>query len=497
MASQNIAVNLDDVTYQAALRRAQIEGRSIQEVLVDLLLDYGEGDDQLTTYTVQPGDSLSIIARRYYNDPYKYILIQNANNIPPPGRIWVGQVLIIPMIAGPMPAPTPVPTPTPVPAPPPSPTPAPVPPPPPAPQPPSPPAPTPAPIPTEPPKLVDYVEAMPQGLRRDRAIGFRAVFQFQLTGAGGGAWTVSVANQTATVNQGKSTAPSASIQMSGDDFIKLSRGQLNTTDAYRRGIIKIGGDLNAATRIPDLFGPWSSVVEGGTTPTPPAPIPPQQPTTPAPAPQPQPSPTGTVNPRLMNHNFSEYVPYYREDDGENKVWKEDAFPEGVARYWTLKVIDEHKRRIHILDSGTFGRFTQKYFGGSGLNYSPHSGEFSQVITSRYAFDLVLFQTVAAEPGRSYKFSASIVSFYKGTGGEQADGKVFKRIGIDPTGGREWNSSAIVWSERDGADNRWRYPEIRATAQANTITLFFRIENKERDVGITELNIIHIDDCKLE
>lgn len=490
MASQNIAVNLDDVTYQAALRRAQIEGRSIQEALVDLLLDYGEGNDQLTTYTVQPGDSLSKIARRYYNDPYRYTVIQNANNIPPPGRIWVGQVLIIPTVASPTPAPSPAP------APPPSPAPAPSAPP--APQPPSPPAPTPvpAPAPTESPKkLVDYVEAMPQGLRRDRAIGFRAVFQFQLTGTGGGTWAVSVANQTASVSQGKSTAPSATVQMSGDDFIKLSRGQLNTTDAYRRGTIKIGGDLNAATRIPDLFGPWSSVVEGGTTPTPPAPTPPQQPTTPAPAPQPQPPSTGTANPALLNHNFEDYVPYHR--DNEDKVWKDNAFPERVASYWNLVLIDEHKRRIHLMDSGTYGLFAQRYYGGHGLNYSPHTGKYSQVIASRYAYDLVLYQTVAAQPGRTYKFTASIVSFYKGTSGERADGKVFKRIGIDPTGGQQWNSSAIVWSERDGTDNKWRYPEIRVAAQANAITLFFRIENVERDVGETELNLVHIDDCHLE
>ena len=67
-------------------------------------------------YIVQPGDSLSRIAQKLYGDPHRYPVIQKANNLAD-GRIWVGQVLIIPAIAGAEPeppAPTPEPTPAPV-----------------------------------------------------------------------------------------------------------------------------------------------------------------------------------------------------------------------------------------------------------------------------------------------------------------------------------------------------------------------------------------------
>jgi hypothetical protein len=149
-----------------------------------------------------------------------------------------------------------------------------------------------------------------------------------------------------------------------------------------------------------------------------------------------------------------------------------------------------------MDSETFGKFTQKYFGGGGRDYHIH-GRHSQVIASRSAFDLAFMQTVAAQPGREYTFGGSMVSFYKGTSGAPVHDKVFKTLGIDPTGGRDYRSSKVVWGERDGRDNEWRYPKLRVKAQGNTITVFIRIENIDPDVGVTELNIVHLENFTLE
>src|SRR4249920_2702867 len=48
------------------------------------------------TYTVQPGDNLSKISKRFYGDPNKYPQIVKANNIENPDKIKVGQQLVIP-----------------------------------------------------------------------------------------------------------------------------------------------------------------------------------------------------------------------------------------------------------------------------------------------------------------------------------------------------------------------------------------------------------------
>ena len=49
-----------------------------------------------TVYTVQKGDTLYAIARKFYGDQRRYRDIAKANNLADPNRIYVGQVLKIP-----------------------------------------------------------------------------------------------------------------------------------------------------------------------------------------------------------------------------------------------------------------------------------------------------------------------------------------------------------------------------------------------------------------
>ena len=60
-------------------------------------LESPESSDQ-RTYTVKSGDTLSAIAKQYYNDASKYMKIFEANKelLSSPDKIVVGQVLHIP-----------------------------------------------------------------------------------------------------------------------------------------------------------------------------------------------------------------------------------------------------------------------------------------------------------------------------------------------------------------------------------------------------------------
>jgi len=122
MSYKNILVDLDDSIYEATQKRAQAEGRTLESVVVELLTTYSGGEPErvLTTYTVKRGDTLARIAREMFGDAKKYPLIQKANNLTDPGRIWVGQVLVIPAsdkakapVTAPKPAPAPTTTPSP------------------------------------------------------------------------------------------------------------------------------------------------------------------------------------------------------------------------------------------------------------------------------------------------------------------------------------------------------------------------------------------------
>jgi hypothetical protein len=356
MAPKTFSVDVSQEIYEAAAKRARGEGKSLDTLLTDYLKTFaGPGSSQSQQrYTVQSGDTLSKIARQFYGDPYKYTVIQQANNLDNAGRIWVGQVLVIPAVSG------------------------------------------------------TATTSLP-------------------------ASSTTTAPSTSNVTSSASTGTSAS---SSGVIIKAPEPE--------------------PMRVP---------VEN---------------TTPA-------------NPSLLNGGFETFQPRIKE--GKPSSWRE--FPEEYGEHWSFKLVSERKdNRTRVMSSPVFGQFAQRYFGGGGLNYA-YGGGNSQVITSRYGFEVVFRQTVAAQPGRTYTFTGLIVSFFKGTDNPATPGKIFKTLGIDPTGGTDYKSASIVWGNRIDTDHAWINPSIQAQAQANAITVFIRLESVEKDVGETELNIIHLDRFELK
>lgn len=199
---------------------------------------------------------------------------------------------------------------------------------------------------------------------------------------------------------------------------------------------------------------------------------------------------------LQNGDFETFRA--RKSKGEPKIWR-NKYPEQIGNHWQMKMISEAKSgRAKVLSSPTFGQVTIDLYGNDGRvsNYA-YGGGNSQVVMSQYGFDVVFRQNVRAEVGRKYRFKGQIVSFYKGTGHAATPDKIFKQIGIDPTGGEDYESNTVIWGERIDTDHKWIDPAIEATAESDTITVFIRIENTEENVGSADLNIVHIDKFTLE
>lgn len=118
MDQRSFKLNLEETIYQAALKRAQNEGKTLEQVLTEHLTAYaGKTASRPTSYTVQRGDTLSRIAAKVYGDAHQFPLLQEANKLDDPGHIWVGQVLVVPPLSGAVPASTPPAAPAPAPAP--------------------------------------------------------------------------------------------------------------------------------------------------------------------------------------------------------------------------------------------------------------------------------------------------------------------------------------------------------------------------------------------
>lgn len=100
----------------------------------------------------------------------------------------------------------------------------------------------------------------------------------------------------------------------------------------------------------------------------------------------------------------------------------------------------------------------------------------QIWANWSSFEAGVYQRVTgAVVGQSYRVTGWFLSIYRHGDSFTTfqDGSMFAKIGIDPTGGVDPNSAAIVWSWEDPLDRRWREVMVDATAQSTAITVFAR------------------------
>jgi putative sterol carrier protein len=96
-------------------------------------------------------------------------------------------------------------------------------------------------------------DRMDQFFQADAAAGVDVVFQFNISGPGGGDWTVVVRDQTCTVEAGVHPKPTTTLKMSEEDYIRYVSGQLPAMQAYTSGKLKIEGDLMKSQLVEKLF----------------------------------------------------------------------------------------------------------------------------------------------------------------------------------------------------------------------------------------------------
>lgn len=95
-------------------------------------------------------------------------------------------------------------------------------------------------------------------------------------------------------------------------------------------------------------------------------------------------------------------------------------------------------------------------------------------------ETAVYQQLPVTTGRVYLFSAwghawsdrISEDFYSATPDRPADdGQLYQRVGIDPTGGTDWQANTVLWSEARKQYDYFGQFVVTATAQANLITVF--------------------------
>jgi len=90
--------------------------------------------------------------------------------------------------------------------------------------------------------------------RKARELALQMLYQFDLSGDGGGQWYAVIANEQCEVKQGKAASTNITISMTAQDYLDMVNGKLNGQMAFMTGKLKIAGDMGLALRLQSLFG---------------------------------------------------------------------------------------------------------------------------------------------------------------------------------------------------------------------------------------------------
>ena len=96
-------------------------------------------------------------------------------------------------------------------------------------------------------------ENMSKTFKADAAAGVDVVFQFNISGAGGGDWHSVIKDSTCTIEAGVHEKPGCTLKMEAADFLNMMNGLLPALQAYTSGKLKIEGDIMKSQLIDKLF----------------------------------------------------------------------------------------------------------------------------------------------------------------------------------------------------------------------------------------------------
>ena len=102
--------------------------------------------------------------------------------------------------------------------------------------------------------ISQLMEKMPGAFLPEKAPGVNATIHFKFTGEEAGEWNAKIADGKVEVAQG-APADAATMTLTADsgDYVKLFTGELDGMQAFMQGKLKLGGDLNLAMKMMQMF----------------------------------------------------------------------------------------------------------------------------------------------------------------------------------------------------------------------------------------------------
>jgi putative sterol carrier protein len=99
----------------------------------------------------------------------------------------------------------------------------------------------------------EFLQLLPGRLNLDAAEDLDVVYQFDLSGAQGGQYILTIRDGVCQVLEGMHADPHVVLSMAGEDCIKILKGQLSGPAVAMSGRLKISGDIGLAMQLKALF----------------------------------------------------------------------------------------------------------------------------------------------------------------------------------------------------------------------------------------------------
>ncbi|WP_242342738.1 SCP2 sterol-binding domain-containing protein [Anaeromyxobacter terrae] len=80
-----------------------------------------------------------------------------------------------------------------------------------------------------------------------------AVYQFNISGPGGGVWTVDCTTPGGRIAEGHAPNAKCTVAATDADFLNIVNGKLNAQMAFMSGKLKIQGDMGLAMKLQQIL----------------------------------------------------------------------------------------------------------------------------------------------------------------------------------------------------------------------------------------------------
>ncbi|GAC1350483.1 MAG: SCP2 sterol-binding domain-containing protein [Ktedonobacteraceae bacterium] len=101
--------------------------------------------------------------------------------------------------------------------------------------------------------VAEIFEAMPSVFNPAAAAGMTKTLQWNITGDEAGVWAFQIVNGEGTLIPDGVAKPDITFTVSDKDWIAITEGKLDATNAFMTGKLKISGDMMLAMKVPNLF----------------------------------------------------------------------------------------------------------------------------------------------------------------------------------------------------------------------------------------------------